>query len=488
MAELLILGGIGEVGGNKILVSGRDGAVLLDFGLSLKKKREYFMSHGVERVSRILRSYLLTGVLPRLKGIYREDLALGESLLESVPQIQVDGCVFSHAHLDHYGSAGFLSPSIPLAMSKSMKALIAHSIETGGRAGVEREVLIFRDRKEEELSKRRDSKKNVEEVERPVIIFEEKQQIRGLPYNITPHPVDHSVPAAFGFVMEVEDMRVAYTGDLRLHGAVSHLTEKFLVEAEGTDYLIIEGTRIDEVSTISEKDVRIQTVRGIRENRDKLTAVMVSPLDIDRIRTMIEVADECGKIPVLSPKLYHLIQTLRKTETKVQLPETKNIYILLEKRSIIEDGYFLDSPHYKRWLRKLYKENDNKLIKVEEIKRKQDDCMVIFTGLQYIIELADIHPQPGSLLIESTSEPHNEEQEIEWEKLHRWVNLLKMKKKRVHASGHADRETLTKIIKKIKPRNIIPIHTENPQAYKVIGEKLGLRIIFPEAGKAVKIG
>jgi len=39
----------------------------------------------------------------------------------------------------------------------------------------------------------------------------------------------------------------------------------------------------------------------------------------------------------------------------------------------------------------------------------------------------------------------------------------------IHTSGHASIETLKKVVEKLKPESIIPIHTFYPDQYKIFG-------------------
>ncbi|MEM0451938.1 MAG: MBL fold metallo-hydrolase [Nitrososphaerota archaeon] len=483
MAYIHIYGGFGEIGGNKIFISSRDGAIFLDFGLNLKKKREYSLGYGVERTSRILKNYLLINLLPNIRGIYRSDLS-EEIEIKHSEKVDVDACIISHAHLDHYGLVGFLESNVKIAVSKSMKALIEHSIETSGRTGVEGEVFNYRDKKLEEESRKHKSKRHAKHVERPIVIFEERRKIPNIPVRIEPHPVDHSIPASFGFIIEVDGVSIAYTGDIRLHGVVHHYTESFIEKARDVEYLIVEGTRIEDSGSFSEEDVKQSMMKEIQKKSGKFVAVLTSSLDIDRVRTTIEVAEECGRTVILSPRIFHLISTLKSVESRVKIPEITYAKVYFEKRSIIDGGYFLDSSHYRSWLKKLYKQLADKdmLVKSEEVKRCQEKYLMIFTGPQYLYEFIDIEPSPGSLLIISTSEPHDEEQEIEWEKAENWINLLRLDSRWIHSSGHANREDLLEIIKKINPKNLVPVHTENPREYVKLAEKENLkcRILLTE--------
>ena len=494
MISIGFYGGVGEIGGNKILISSKDGSIFLDFGLNMKRKREYSLGYGHERISRILRNYLLLEILPRIRGVYRRDLLREDHYLRGAEEIDLHACLISHAHLDHYGLVGFLKPEVPIALSTTTSSLIKHSVETGHLTGPEGDIFTYRDRfLQEQLRVINDVKKKKELKDRLVIkrsqkIFSAGKPISDMPFHVEPYPVDHSVPA-FGFLLDLGEAQIAYTGDLRLHGIVRHYTEEFIENARGVDYLIIEGTRITDSTQMTESKVREYAFRELKDKEGKFAAVMISSLDVDRLRTMINVAKELNRTPVLSPKLAHLLKTLKESGAHIRsIPEPgKDFLIYHEKRSLTSGGYMLDSQSYYSWQKQIYREYGNHTIKPEEISRDQGNYLLIFAGLTYVTELVDINPEPGSLLIESTSEPYDEEQEIEWEKVERWISLLRMDHIQIHASGHANREDLIQIINKIKPKTVIPIHTDNPREFKKLLQSEGYQVITPEEGNLLHL-
>ena len=461
--KLRVLDGANCVGGNKIALIAGGESILLDFGVNMRKRREYVLGYRALTIANRLYYYLYSEILPRVSGIYREDLLEVDervkALLDRGERLEASLCVISHAHLDHYGSIGFLSRNIGIAISNSMKTIMEAVLEASAIADVEAEVLQIKDRRE----------RRAQREERPVKIFEEGSRIADAPLSIIPYPIDHSIPASFGFL--IEEASLAYTGDIRRHGILKGLTDKFVEEIEGVDYLIMEGTRIDSSIRISEAEVSEEIERYASEKPDKLVCVMVSATDIDRIRDLIQLSEKLDRIPVICPRSAHLIDKLSDSGTKIKLPSLKNVGIYFERRSLGGFGYDLNSPYYRSWLRRVYLDRvegrrDGELIKPEEISRRQEDYLLIMSGLDYVLELAQIKPKPGSRIIVSTSEPHDEEQEIEWSKFERWVNLLRLDMRKAHSSGHADRETIIEMINEVKPRKLIPIHTENPYEFQ----------------------
>ncbi|MCD6260497.1 MAG: hypothetical protein J7J28_01720, partial [Thaumarchaeota archaeon] len=305
-------------------------------------------------------------------------------------------------------------------------------------------------------------------------------------------PVDHSVPASFGFL--VEDASLAYTGDIRIHGPRKDLTERFLEKVCGVDYLLIEGTRIDTSTNISEENVFKMIEEYVAEKPEKFACVMVSQTDLDRVRGIIEIARRLDRTPILSPRLAYLIDKLMEAKTKVALPSLKDACIYFERRSLRGGGYDLSPRHYRRWMREVYESRldgrrDGVLRKAEEISKDQGKYILIANSLDYVLELAQIRPEPGSRLIVSTSEPHDEEQEISWGKFLEWVDLLRLDMRMAHSSGHADRESILKIIEEVDPRAVIPIHTERPyefQRLKRVGD-IRCEVILPHVSKSITL-
>ena len=119
-------------------------------------------------------------------------------------------------------------------------------------------------------------------------------------------------------------------------------------------------------------------------------------------------------------------------------------------------------------------------------------------------ELPSIGPKSGGLYLYSSSEPHDEEQEIDFRRLHKWLEHFQLKgyglpiekdgewqipedQKGLHASGHACGTDLLKIAQTINPRILIPVHSEFPGFYL---ESLGTgetSVVLPNIGEPIKI-
>src|SRR6185437_10241772 len=65
------------------------------------------------------------------------------------------------------------------------------------------------------------------------------------PFRITPFLMDHSAFDAYSLLVEADDKRVFYSGDLRAHGRKASLVENLLAHPPlAIDCLLLEGTTL----------------------------------------------------------------------------------------------------------------------------------------------------------------------------------------------------------------------------------------------------
>ena len=99
---------------------------------------------------------------------------------------------------------------------------------------------------------------------------------------------------------------------------------------------------------------------------------------------------------------------------------------------------------------------------------KDNESKVIMTlGAYSIDEMIDIKPS-GGLYLHSASEPHNEEGEIDEQRMERWMEKFDLCRVHAHCSGHASGQDINTMLDAIQPKTLIPIHTEYPSLFKVM--------------------
>ncbi|MCK4713942.1 MAG: MBL fold metallo-hydrolase, partial [Candidatus Aenigmarchaeota archaeon] len=151
MTAITLYGGVGEVGGNKILVSDGKHKCFLDFGMSFKAMGMYFDEFMKPRKLNGMGDLLEMGILPDLKGIYRQDY-LKKMKREPSEKPAVDGVFLSHAHADHASHISYLRPDIPIYGSLPTCRIMQALSETGAAFSelmVMKEAFRFRPHKKD---------------------------------------------------------------------------------------------------------------------------------------------------------------------------------------------------------------------------------------------------------------------------------------------------------------------------------------------------
>jgi ribonuclease J len=431
--KLTFYGGVNEIGGNKILLEDKGTKIFLDFGQSFTFGEEYFTSWLQPRALNGLGDHFEFNLLPKLKGLYSKEMLASTDMAYTEPEIS---CVFlSHAHFDHITHISFLDPNIPVCMGVGTKLFMESMEETG----------FFADYGQHICNK-----------------FRTGHLIKIDNLTIEPVAVDHSIPAAYGFLIHTSEGTIAYTGDLRRHGPRSDLTENFIERAKEAklDALICEGTRMAVKETrqnFSELQVKEKT-NDIVASTDKAVFTMRASRDIDRFRSFYEVAKNNNRKFVVTPKTAYLLTKLLE-DKHLPVPDpskddTLNVYYKKKK-----SGKY-DEKDYFVWERPFM----SKMVNCEWVRKNQRKLIMDLDFYQFA-ELIDIKPQSGSQFIHSMSEPFSEE-DVEDEVMHNWIDHFQMQFHQLHASGHMSRDHLIQTVKEINAKRTFPVHTENQDLFK----------------------
>ena len=94
----------------------------------------------------------------------------------------------------------------------------------------------------------------------------------------------------------------------------------------------------------------------------------------------------------------------------------------------------------------------------------EDDYLMFCTNFD-LKELINIKPVEGSVYIKSVCEPFDAEMEMDWERVMNWINHFGIAVNSTHVSGHASGPQLKEFVTTVKPKVLIPVHTENATAF-----------------------
>jgi ribonuclease J len=440
---ITFLGGVREIGGNKIVVEDGPDRILFDFGPSFSPQFEqFYVNFLAPRSTSPVKDLLEFDLLPRIEGLYSET-ALYKSDLKYRPP-EVHAVFVSHAHLDHAGHLHLIDPTIPIHVNEGTRRTLEAIESSGSTAYGEHDWRILAP----------------------------NDTVRVGKLEVTPFPVDHSIPYASGFLIRTSEGTIVYTGDFRAHGPRAADTHEFLAAAavEKPEALIIEGTRAgpDPRKNFTEQGVR-EGVDGILESDRRLAIVSCYPRDLDRLTTLYRAARGADRDLVISTKTAHLLRTLAPL-----LPKGAPVPGRSEGLSV----YRRTKKVYYKWEREFEDTSVD-----QEYVRRQGPRLLLQLDLPHFAELIDIRPEPGSAYIHSMSEPFSED-DVDDQVLHNWIDHFGLAFHQFHASGHCSGPELRAVTDEVAARTILPVHTEHPEAFRsdvskifppVKGQPIGLR-------------
>jgi len=418
-----VIAGSRTIGGNCVAVYvNKDEYIVLDHGLKFNVFRKYYGMYTQPLDAQELRSL---GALPSA------DVMLNAKAI-----------FISHLHLDHLGSLDYLD----LIENNNINVYIP-----------------FKDYYKEVLSEYwRYSWKSVliphTSYSKNMLVDVEQNT----PEYIKPVKTYHSAYPSYSYIIESYEGTIVYTGDLRtcsllrilhdeplaeeiygkLYGSIDYdALEAIAQNANGIDVLIIEGTNFGRILTPLEPREFIDLVNKIITKMPSIISLHV--LDLESLLAIALSAYKNGFSTILySPRLARFITYAVDSRTLREL----NIYYTGKKPLPTIDIDFLPL---------------NEALK-EMIVHKG----IIITDYETIdvarLLLRYNTSKPVAAIIVS-SEPATEEYSIEMKKQLEWFRLARIQPYRLRVSGHYYPYELVKILKLLKPKRIIPIHTNYPE-------------------------
>lgn len=535
MVRLSFYGGVNEIGGTKILLEDGNCRLFLDFGFPYKKHKLFYEEYLKPRGGAGLLDPLTLGLIPPLRGIYRDDIELPglwdefqhDSLYRELDK--VDGVLLTHAHLDHSGHISFLKGDIPV-YATATTAFITKAIQDSGKSDFDQQVCYYSPVTQECPAGWKQTaflSQNTARQQRRFCIADiapqdlspealqfwsfgfwektgrQKDLVSCAPashqscvFNLECYPVDHSIPGACAWGIETSSGWVIYSGDLRLHGKHPELTNKFIGKAAGLHprALILEGTNVRREGNITEEEVYQNALKAIKEARGLVMADF-SPRDVDRLLTFLQIAKDTGRKLAILPKDAYLLKTMRLINSTIPDITTANCIC------IYQDTIASKNPGL--WIRNICRECESKIVLAGDVRSDQDKFILCFSFFD-INELPSIQPEVSSLYLYSSSEPHDEEQEIDFRRLHNWLKHFGIRgfglpvemdgewqipegERGLHASGHACGPDLLEIARAIAPEILIPVHGEHPDFYVEHLATSKTNVIVPAAGGTIDV-
>ena len=465
MTNLTFYGGVNEIGGNKILIEDKGTRIFLDFGMSFGTANKYFSEFLQPRKCNGLGDFIEFGLIPDLKGLYRQDFL--KHMGRPSEDLEIQGLLLSHAHADHASYINHLREDLEIHCSEEtyhiLKAL--NDTSSGGFNDITDMAVCFETHtgKKGETIRSRDI---VFDRKYTPFKFKEKFQIDDI--EVEPYRVDHSLSGATGYIIYTSSGTIVYTGDFRFHGRREKETVEFMEACKNTkpDLLIIEGTRVLEESSKKESEVEDE-ICGISSKAAGLSVCNWSIRDTDRMFSFLNAAKKLDKKLAISLKQAYLLEQLsmchdsiapRIDDDNIELYANRKSWGVIGNRDWCEK---MRNEDYDSWERPYL----DRAICHKDLRNHQDDYLMFCSNFD-LKELIDIKPTEGSVYIKSVCEPFDAEMEIDWERIENWIKHFGMNISSTHVSGHASGLQLREFVGQVNPKTIIPIHTESAKTYE----------------------
>ncbi len=224
--------------------------------------------------------------------------------------------------------------------------------------------------------------------------------------------------------------------------------------------MLCEGTRINESTSQKENDVYELCLEYISQAKDNFVFADYSYKDVDRFTTFYNIAKKTGRKILINPKTARYLTALLHNP-RMNVPKITDESIVVYKPRVKTGSY--SGSDYDKADNEVF--DKSATVWSSEDVKKNESSVIMTLGSYQIEELIDIRPGKG-IYLHSSSEPFNEEGEIDEERMEHWMKRFGLVRLHAHCSGHASGKDLNYIVNEIGPKSLIPIHTEHPELFQ----------------------
>ncbi|MFX1281232.1 MAG: MBL fold metallo-hydrolase [Promethearchaeota archaeon] len=475
--KLTFFGGVNKVGGNKVLLEDfvYDVKIFIDFGINSSEFTQ-LRTKNLDPVN--IKLMTQNHLLPREEDLpiqnlyskhfiydhnkynYRDKVRKCKNKVD--PPSNLDGILISHPHRDHYQGLSFINRNIPIYTGVVSKRIIKAS------------SLCIPPKFENFL------------YGLHWIRFRTGNVINIKRLEIFPVHVDHSIPAAYGFIIYTSSGIIVYTGDFRMHGPLQFMTADLIQKAkdlskdrgEEIKLLICEGTHVNKGAIESERTVKQHLKKLFSYELFDYVLVHYDRVDWDRFRTYVNIAKKYDWKYIITEKdayFYNrlnekaIYNTMKDPDIKVD----KNIFVLSQNDT---------SLPWKKRLNEFLEGEDMKdrRLALDDLKTLEGQFFIYFASNWDYNKIKNYLPSNlRGTFICSNVDPYAEDYRFYKNKISNELLDKGIPSYRIHSSGHAKVHDIIRFVNEINPEILIPIHTNYPEVFEKIFRKEDIKVILP---------
>lgn len=276
----------------------------------------------------------------------------------------------------------------------------------------------------------------------------DRQPIRVKDITVTPFLCDHSAYDSYMLLVESDGESILYTGDFRSNGRKSFKALLAKIPSK-VNTLICEGTNINRgaQSNTTEAELEKQVIDILADlPREASVFVLQSLSNIDRIVTMYRAATASGRIFLEDTRTAEVTSAIRKS-----IPNPNNfgnVYAFITNGSE-ENHRMLESFTHRAGK--------------DFIATHPFVMCVRSSMLNYLKKLSEKISLQNGVLLYSMWNGYKSKPEMK--EFLDGCRALGLRIINCHCSGHADADAITQLVERGNPDRIIPVHTEDAEAF-----------------------
>ena len=424
--------------------------ILFDFGAPFRPDLNAYDGYVLHREKSALLDALRLKETPPVDSIYnKKDLTLFDgSIYQNIQPYEesdITSCVIiSHLHLDHMANIKYLHKDIPVYMHKNGKKLL--------------DVL-------EDI--------NEGTYHETVVGVEYEEPFMHGPFKITPHFNDHPCHGSTSYYIEAPDGKFLYTGDIRFHGLSR---ERAFEEIEKLgqkeiDVAIVDGTSYSPSKFIHNPE-KINELS--QPSKGMLEGMFLEQKIYDDIRTQLHDYPHLGLFNIYhrDMQLINALDTLGRTVVY----EVETAYVInktLDKKVCF---YVQDANTDEAILNYVKEHNDE--VSFEELHAHPEKyfVQVSYKNILHVFSL----PAKDGIYFHLFGDPFGKAGCDNLAKILNMTGTKYVGYSNVYSFNHAFPNHLSWMIQTLGPKNIVCVHSNNPEKLNA----MGAHHVLPEQNEA----